>query len=297
MTRVTEGMTSARVLADIQAVSEQMSATQERIASGKRITKPSDDPFGAGRALQLRADSAQTSQYSRNVDDANSWQTVADTALASISDAVNRASNLVIQGANATTNAQGRAAISAELTQLVDQIKSDANAQFAGRYVFSGTKTTTPPYAAGTNDAFAGDTNAVNREIGPGVQMQVNSIGSSVIGDDTSGLLKQLRDAIADLNSGNQTALSTTDLKNLSAAGDRITNERAIVGARAGRLDAASARLDQVLGVNTKLLSNTEDADMAQTAIDFSTQQAVYTAALRAGAQLIQPSLLDFLSQ
>jgi len=296
MTRITEGMTSARVLADIQAVNEQLSATQERIASGKQITKPSDDPFGAGRALQLRADSAATSQYSRNVDDANSWQTVADTALANISDAVNRASNLIIQGANATTNAQGRAAISAELSQLVDQIKSDANAQFAGRYVFSGTKTTTPPYAAGASDAYAGDTNAVNREIGPGVQMQVNSVGSSIIGDDTGGLLKQLRDAIANLNSGNQTALQTTDLQNLSAAADRITNERAIVGARSSRLDSASNRLDQVLGVNQKLLSDTEDADMAQTAIDFSTQQAVYTAALKAGAQLIQPSLLDFLS-
>jgi len=226
-----------------------------------------------------------------------STQTVADTALASIGDAVNRASNLVIQGANATTNSQGRAAIAAELSQLVEQIKSDANAQFAGRYVFSGTKTTTPPYTAGASDAFAGDTNAVNREIGPGVQMQMNSIGSSVIGDDTGGLLKSLRDAIANLNSGNQAALSTTDLQNLSSASDRITNERAIVGARSSRLDAASSRLDQVLGVNQKLLSDTEDADMAQTAIDFSTQQAVYTAALRAGAQLIQPSLLDFLSQ
>jgi flagellar hook-associated protein 3 FlgL len=35
---------------------------------------------------------------------------------------------------------------------------------------------------------------------------------------------------------------------------------------------------------------------MAQTMIDFSTQSAVYQAALKAGATLIQPSLMDFLS-
>jgi flagellar hook-associated protein 3 FlgL len=297
MTRITESMTSARVLADIQAVSERLSLTQARISSGKQITKPSDDPFGAGRALQLRADSAQTSQYRRNVDEANSWQTVADTTLSNISDAVKRANELIVQGSTGTVSPQGRQAIAAELGQLLEQIKSDANAQYAGRYIFAGTKTTTQPYTPGASDAYNGDTNPVTREIGPGVQVQVNSIGSAIFGDQNGGLLKTLRDAIADLNSGNQAALSTTDLHNLGLADDTLTNERAVVGARASRLDAAGGRLDEMLGVNEKLLSSTEDADLAQTAIDFSTQQAVYTAALRAGAQLIQPSLLDFLTQ
>jgi flagellar hook-associated protein 3 FlgL len=45
----------------------------------------------------------------------------------------------------------------------------------------------------------------------------------------------------------------------------------------------------------TSLLSDTEDADMAKTLIDASTQQAVYQSALRAGATIVQSSLLDFL--
>jgi flagellar hook-associated protein 3 FlgL len=43
-------------------------------------------------------------------------------------------------------------------------------------------------------------------------------------------------------------------------------------------------------------LSNVQDADMTQVMVNFSTQQAAYQAALRAGAQIIQPSLMDFLS-
>ena len=45
----------------------------------------------------------------------------------------------------------------------------------------------------------------------------------------------------------------------------------------------------------TQQLSDTEDADVAQTMVDYSTQSAVYQAALKAGSQLIQPTLLDFL--
>jgi flagellar hook-associated protein 3 FlgL len=295
MTRITENMTTARVLADIQSIANRLSDTQERLASGKQLTKPSDDPFAVGRALQLRDDVSQTNQYKRNVLEASSWQTVTDTALGNIGDAVKRAQELLVEGSSGTVGPEGRQAIASELSQLLEQIKSDANTQYAGRYVFAGAKTTQQPYAAGASDAYAGDTNAIVREIGPGVQVQVNSVGQAVIGDSSGGLLKALRDAITDLNAGNQTALSTTDLQALSTASDTITNERAVVGARAARLDAASSRLDEVLGVGTKLLSETEDADMAQTAIDYSTQQAVYTAALRAGAQLIQPSLLDFL--
>jgi flagellar hook-associated protein 3 FlgL len=57
----------------------------------------------------------------------------------------------------------------------------------------------------------------------------------------------------------------------------------------------ATERLDQLAGTTTEQLSNVEDADVAQTYIDFSTQQAAYQAALKAGATIVQASLMDFL--
>jgi flagellar hook-associated protein 3 FlgL len=67
------------------------------------------------------------------------------------------------------------------------------------------------------------------------------------------------------------------------------------VGATTNRLEAADARLQQVEETTTKLLSDVQDADMAKTFIDFSMQQNVYQSALRAGSNIIQQSLLDFL--
>ena len=76
---------------------------------------------------------------------------------------------------------------------------------------------------------------------------------------------------------------------------EAVVTARTDVGARTNRLDAAQSRLGQLEETTTTLLSNTEDADMAKTLIDASTQQAVYQSALRAGAQIVQTSLLDFL--
>ena len=58
---------------------------------------------------------------------------------------------------------------------------------------------------------------------------------------------------------------------------------------------AAAARLSQTEQTVTDLLSQTEDADMAKTMVAFSMQQSVYQSALKSGAAVIQPSLLDFL--
>ena len=60
-------------------------------------------------------------------------------------------------------------------------------------------------------------------------------------------------------------------------------------------LDAASSRLDQIQAALTQQLSNTEDADFTKTMIDFNSQSAAYQASLRAGANIVQASLMDFL--
>jgi flagellar hook-associated protein 3 FlgL len=283
------------MLGDIEAAGERLSRTQEKLSSGRELTKPSDDPTAVGQALQMRSDLAANQQYQRNVDDATSWQQATDDALGQISDLVMRARELVLHGANEGTGTTGRAADASELNQIIEAIKSEANTQYAGRYIFAGSATQKLPYAAGTDDTYYGDTATMKREIGPGVLVDVNTTGSSVVGDANGGLLKALRGALDDLQNGNTTNLQNGDLTAIDTASDTILNARTIVGARQQRLDIATGRLQQLEQVSTGLLSNVEDADMAKTLVNYSQQQAVYQAALRAGAQLIQPSLMDFL--
>jgi flagellar hook-associated protein 3 FlgL len=288
-------MTSSIVLADIQAAADRLSKLQQKMSSGKELQAPSDDPFAVTRALQLSGDLESNRQYQRNVADATDWHSVTDTTLSHISDFVLRTRDLVIQGANDPAGAPARSAIVSELTQIVDSIKSEANTKVAGRFVFAGSATLTQPYALGASDTYSGNTAAMKREIGPGVQIDLNVTGLQVIGDGSSGLLKTLRDIISHLNAGDTTSLQNGDLLALTTAADSVTNLRAQVGASQTRLETATARLQEVEQTQTELLSKTEDADMAKTYVDFSTQASVYQAALKAGSQIVQPSLLDFL--
>jgi flagellar hook-associated protein 3 FlgL len=292
-TRITQSMTTRTLLSDLASVSERLARTREKLASGKELTRPSDDPFAVSRALGLRADLAANRQHQRNVEEAVAWQTVTDSALAAIGDITLRVRELTIRAANGSLGAEARASIATELAQLTESVKNQANARYAGRYVFAGTETLTRPYP-GPGGAYAGDAGALMREIGPGVELQVNVTGASVIGDDTTGLLKTLADVQAHLAANDAGALSA-DLAAIDAAQDSVMQARAVTGARANRLETALARLVELEDTAGRLLSETEDADMAKTLVDASTQQSVYESALRAGAGIVQTSLLDFL--
>jgi flagellar hook-associated protein 3 FlgL len=297
--RITQGMLSTSLLADLQNITGKLSETQNRLSSGKQITKPSDDPFGTARALQFRADLAANRQYQSNVNEASAWQDATDIAVGQITDLSQRARDLLVQGANDTLGATGRTSIAAELDQIIESVKSTGNTQYAGRYIFAGSMTTTAPFTtgAGAPDTYLGDTATLTREIGPGVQVPLNVDGATVIGDGaTAGsLLATLRKISADLKANDSSALQSGDLTALDQALDGLTATRATVGARTNRLETALSRLQQTEQTTIGLLSNTEDADMAKTLVDLSQQQAVYQAALKAGAQIVQPSLMDFL--
>jgi flagellar hook-associated protein 3 FlgL len=302
--RITSMMISRSVLADLNDVSSRLAKTQQKMSSGKEITRPSDNPYGTSRALTLQSDLDGTQQYQRNIGEAVAWQNITDAALSKINDAVQRARELVVGAASDSAGQAARTADAQEIDQLIETIKGEMNANYGGSYVFSGTATNAKPYVLGTpvNDAYAGDAGTVAREIGPGVSVTINTIGRTVLGDgQASGdnkLLDVLRDITDDLRGGttaNANNLRGTDLQRLDANLAALTQARATVGATTNRLEAADARLQEVEETTTKLLSDVEDADMAKTFIDYSMQQNVYQSALRAGSNIIQQSLLDFL--
>jgi flagellar hook-associated protein 3 FlgL len=296
--RITSSMIHRGVLADLNEIATKVSRTQLKMSSGKEILRPSDDPFGTGRALGLRSELAGLEQYRRNATDADGWTTATDTALGTIGDLAQRARELLLRGANGTMPAAERDKVAQEIEQLLDAVKDTAYSKYAGRSLFAGTATATQPYGTGS-DAYVGDTGDIVRSIGPGVSVIVNVRGSEVIGDGTDGkLLDTLRDIAGHLRGAtpaDNAALTTTDIVAIDRSIDDVLDARARVGAIANRISAADTRLAELEENAHGLLSKTEDADMAATIVDYSMQQSVYQSALRAGAGIVQTSLLDFL--
>ena len=304
--RITHTMLQRNVLADLNAVSNRLSATQSKIASNKEISKPSDDPYGTTQAMALRQTLAATQQYQRNAQDAAGWQDATETALDEITQDVQRVRNLLVQGASDSTDAKSRESLATEIEQLIQSIKQNANAEYRGSYLFAGSKTDEPPYPMGNADTYLGDDAGwqgplpgVVREIGPGVSMTINTVGREFLGDGPTGddgkLLDVLRDSVTHLRANDGASVGGTDLKRLDENLDKLLEVRARNGARSNRVESALNRLSQVEQSATDQLSQTEDADIAKTLIEFNSQQAAYQSALRAGASLVQTSLLDFL--
>jgi flagellar hook-associated protein 3 FlgL len=294
MSRITALMTSRNILSDITAANERLRKTQEQLSSGKVLNKPSDDPAEVARAMQLRSDLEGAKQYQENASEASGWTDVTDAALRSVADVLMRVRELTVQGANGAAGPESHQAIAKEIEQLVDSLKTAGNASYGGRYVFSGTRTDTPPYAMGADDTYYGNGEHVHRQIGAGVTVPVSVAGNAAIGTGATGLLGTIRTVQAAAIAGDHAALST-QLGALDTRLDELNAVRAQVGATGNRVSIAASRLAEYEGTAMQLLNDTESVDLAKAMIDFSTQQAALQAGLKAGAQIVQASLLDFL--
>jgi flagellar hook-associated protein 3 FlgL len=306
--RITTQMTSQTLLADINQSMDRVSTTELELSTGKRINQPSDDPYGTSLALNLDNQLANLTSYSNNITDGTGWAQAANASLTDITNSVQRIRELTLEAANGTQSSADMQASAAEVNQLIDEIKQDANSQFNGQYIFSGSQTTTQPYppaAPGSStDPYKGDTGNVNRDIAPGTSLAVNAQLSSVLGtgQTTPGspagdglLLNTLRNIANDMQSGNTNALSNADLSQLDTNLNSLNGLSANMGAITDRLSMAASRIQSLQTSDSSALSNTQDADMAKTEIDFSTEQAALQAALQAGAHIVQQSLLNFL--
>ncbi len=302
--RITTLMTAQNTLSDLSLAYDRLTNTQNELASGKKIQNPSDDPYGMSVIMQTQGDLGALTAYNNNVTDGQAYATASQTAMTNVANIVQRVRELTVSAANGTNTTSDLQDDAAEVGQLIDAIKQEANTSYDGQYVFSGTSTS-PPYQQGVNDAFSGNggsAGAVNRLIGPNTQVQVNVDLSSVLGSGFSQsaqgdgkLLATLRTIYNDMQSGNTQGLSNADLTNLDSNFDNLTQMQASLGATSDRLQLAASRISDLQIADTQVLSNTQDADMAQTEINYSTQQAAYEAALKAGANIVQESLMNFL--
>jgi flagellar hook-associated protein 3 FlgL len=316
--RLTNNMVSTQVMSDLQSRYRQMSATQEQISTGKRVNRPSDDPTAAAIERQRTGDLEGIKRSQDSVSSSQSYLTAAESGLAGITDILARANELAVSGANGTLSQENRNSIAAEIDQLTKAAKDALNIKFGDSYVFSGTKSDVPPYASTTGDAYQGDTGAIVREAGAGVTLQLNGpfvplngtpagataaiTADTVLGSGAAGadgrVLATLEALSAHLRGGTAAdlnAMQTTDLTAIMYNQTAVSSARAVIGATTNRADAAATRLADLEDATNQTLDDLTGVDLAAALTDFTAQQTAYQASLKVAAQIIQPSLLDFI--
>ncbi|HHY47234.1 MAG TPA: flagellar hook-associated protein FlgL [Firmicutes bacterium] len=286
------------MMRDVSKYLERMNELREEIATGKALQKPSDDPLGASRAVAIRALLAGAEQHGRNVTDSREWLSATETYLSQAQDILIAAKDAAIKGANDTLSADARAAIAYDVNQMIEDMLRLSNTQHEGRYLFAGLRTMTTPFTAQrsgeyiTEVKYEGDGGIKSIEAEDGVNIQVNLPGDVAFGD--SGLFSTLIGLRDHLLSNDGSGIAE-DIGKLDACIDRVSQMIGQLGARSARLDRANTRLEQDKVRLAAMLSKVEDTDIAKSTVALELQQVIYKAALAAGAQVIQPTLLDYL--
>jgi flagellar hook-associated protein 3 FlgL len=296
LTRITTLMTSNQILSEINSSQAALANTEEELSSGKTINQPSDNPYGAALAVQLNGQLSQLNDYTNPITDGQAWTQTATSALNSIQQQVQRAQELVTEAGNGTMSQTDLSDMGGEINQIISSIQSTANAQYNGQYVFSGISTSTAPYDSSGN--YQGSSTQVTREIGPNASATVSVDISSALGtSSTNGLLSTLSNIANQLTTGSGTsALNTTDLTDLQTGLNSLGTLQTQLGTTTDSMTMAASTLSDMQTSVTSDLSNDTEANMATTETTYSNEEAAFEAALKAGASIVQSSLMDFLS-
>ncbi len=143
--RITNKMMTNNALYNINTNKNLLDMLENRYSSGKKITRPSDDPIVAVRALKFRTNLTEIEQYTeKNIPDALNWMEVTEGSLDTINSIISSMNTYCNQGANDYLTAEDRNSIVINLQQYANQLYQEGNTNYARRYVFSGYKTDTP---------------------------------------------------------------------------------------------------------------------------------------------------------
>jgi flagellar hook-associated protein 3 FlgL len=294
-------LTAATIYRDSQAsierAAERLFEYQKQVASGKRITRPSDDPGGTATSIGERAELAAIEQYTRTADSVTSRLTVVDTALSDIIDRLSQARVSVVAAQGSNKSQTEREAAAQTLEGVRDAILDDLNTSYRGAYLFAGADSTSAPFvqSGGVVQPYQGSTTEVQVDVDASRAITVGIDGSTVAqGGAAADIFAVLDAAIAAARSGDSAGLDQA-YTDLGAAFDRVSHVQTRVGTSLASIEQQQAQFADRRLAGLARVAKIEDANLAEAISGLNQSDAAYRAALGATTKITQLSLMDYL--
>lgn len=301
--RITQSIMTNRVLRNLNTHTREILHLQDQLSTGRRVVNPSDNPINARRALSLRTLISNSQQYLDNISAISPQFQETSTSIETIYEHGQRARELALQAANGTYGPEQLNNIAAEIDQLLEGVLLTANHTTNGRYIFGGTRTDAPPYVATrdangqiTSVAYAGNMESIRMAVSDNATMAINEPGPSALQGGGTDIFQALIDLRDNLRAGDQNSIRDLRLAELDQISDQAMGALARIGAKQNRLERLTTEFEDFILQYEEQMSNQVDADFADVVVSLNAQSNAYQAALSAAAQVIQPSLLNFLS-
>lgn len=330
--RVTNSMMSNRMLTNINRNLGLLNKYNTQGSTGKKIQVPSDDPIIASRSLKFRTMLSETEQYAKNTSDATSWIDATETVFVNMNKILEDMKGLMTQGSNDTYTLEDRKKILTEYMSLIEQLEQELNSDYMGRSLFSGFKTDEKPIIKDANghnilnpeiyNGNAIDGQYIEVQVGAGITVKINSLATDIYNQDdynilrggTSGTTTEFQRILEFLNSDQYSNMTDEEklvweknpdndlrgmmektIKSIEDYQSKLSTHETDIGVRSKRVELVQTRLeDDKLNYKT-VMSENEDANIAEVMMNFNTANAAYMASLNIGMQITQITLADYL--
>jgi flagellar hook-associated protein 3 FlgL len=277
----------------------------QQIATGKRISLPSDDPVGATQALEISHAQEVNKSFAATRKTAQLKLNTVESSLESVTSLIISAQSALVGAGNAVYSDQERGFVASDLNGSLEALIGLANTRDAsGNYLYAGYQTDTKPFIPNaTGASYVGDSNLQSLQVDAQRAMPVNVTGDSVFqggGNDVfatlSNIVTLLNTPITDATTrANFEAGLATAIGNLQDTLNNVLTIRAGVGSKLNELDALdNAGTDRALQYS-KSLSDLEDLDYTAALSDLAKQQTIMEAAQKSFVATTGLSLFKFI--
>lgn len=305
--KATQGTTYRSLLAQLNRAGTRLENLRNTAATGKKFTRPSDDPSAVRPVLNTRTQLRATDRYLSTMGSALDRMETVDSHLAHVENVLVRVKELAITAVNGTLSAADQATLGQQVEAMQAELYDAANAQVDGKYLFAGFSAEIKPFVAnpaydpavaGSAAAlYQGDGNVTELEIAPGESVQVALTGDALfLGTGTSGVdLFSTLGSIATAMNNNDPAAVSAQLATLEQGTDQVRSQRGVIGNNASWVETAMDHLEGIKIDLTQMLSRYEDADLTESLAALTQQQTAFEAALNVTAKVSKLSILDFM--
>ena len=305
--RISTNMVNADFLNNLATTTNKVQNTMNQLASLKEVNKASDNPLLVSKILDLNVSISQNSSYAMTISDAKDWTTTQDGALQLVEKSMNNIRNIIVavNNSGSLTDSEYKA-YKSELQQEIGTVVDAMNTNYDGRYIFSGSKTTEPPFEV-TKDAngeinglkYNGDETNLPREISNGVSINLLTNGNSVMNAQGAGkdLGTFFNELVADLDKHDEASIADLSKKlgEVDVFKNNVVNYNTRIGAIENRIDAAKDRNDSEKITLKNTLSTRQDVDIAQKYMEYQNQMLAYKSTLAMGTKIMQTTVLDYM--
>ncbi len=297
--RVSSGMLHDTAISELNRVWSRLQGLQSRIASGKRIAKPSDDPIASDHIMRIRSQVRGTEQYVRNLNEAREFANASESAVSRLIEVGDRVQTIAVQVADASYGPEARAGLAVELDGLLEEMIGLANTKYAGKRLFGGFETRAEPFTEqrgadgrliGVSVLARGGEGKLQRIVGENVLLTINLTATDLFGEE----LKLFSDIIAlrDAAQNSDPEAANALVSDLAEGLDQLNLAQAISGGLQSRINGIEEWLNHLTVELEASRSQYEDLDMAKAAMEYQKEQAILQAALNTTVNLMDLSLV-----